>query len=333
MSHTPVEAGSPGARSVGIVIVRLGAGAVDDAQRRAIEELEEDRCSTTVRVVQVVNPADGGWRPETGELADAESRVRSVSLASGVDVIELAGNMGYGAAVNIGARWLGDVDALVVMTADARPEPRTLVSLVEHLQRPGVGLAAPSLRIGDAWRCGGNWSGRWGHARHRDQDTTPADTGVDWADGCCFAIDGSLFRDIGGFDPDTFMYGEDVLLGAEVRRRGRTVMVIGAARATQTSGMRSRPGAHGYLIARNELRALQRTGERGSRARGTLTGLARAAHQVRLAVTGPDRDHSWRQSVGMAWGVLDGLRDIGGPPPRLLAGWGDIPLPRTREPT
>lgn len=333
MSHTPDGAGPPRARSVGIVIVRLGAGPVDDAQRTAIDEVEKDPFVATVRVVQVVNPADGGSRPSSGERSDADSRIRSVSVVDGADVIDLAGNMGYGAAVNIGARWLGDVDELVVLTADARPGRLALLRLVDQIRRPGVGLAAPVLRIGDAWRCGGTWSGRWGHAQHRDQDAMPADTAVDWADGCCFAVDGSLFREIGGFDPDTFMYGEDVLLGAEVRRRGLTVVVVGAAQATQTSGMRSRPGAHGYLIARNELRALHRTGERGSRARGTLTGLARAAHQLRLAVTGPDRDHSWRQSFGMAWGVLDGLRGIGGPPPRLLAGWGDIPLPGTPRPT
>lgn len=44
-----------------------------------------------------------------------------------------------------------------------------------------------------------------------------------WVSGACFLVDAQAFRQAGGFDPATFLYGEEQILSARFARIGRSV--------------------------------------------------------------------------------------------------------------
>ena len=44
-----------------------------------------------------------------------------------------------------------------------------------------------------------------------------------WVSGSCFLVDAQAFEDAGGFDPYTFLYGEEQILSARFARVGKTV--------------------------------------------------------------------------------------------------------------
>ena len=45
----------------------------------------------------------------------------------------------------------------------------------------------------------------------------------DWVQGSCFLADAAVFEQVGGFDPATFLYGEELILTARFARAGKSV--------------------------------------------------------------------------------------------------------------
>jgi N-acetylglucosaminyl-diphospho-decaprenol L-rhamnosyltransferase len=156
--------------------------------------------------------------------------------AANPDVVRVSlPNVGFGRAVNAGAArldGLGDrpFDVLVAANADTRFAAGSARALADHLaQHPDVGALGPKVvypdgRIQHSARSfpdiptalghavlglvhpQNRWTRRyrltdWDHASERD---------VDWLSGCCVALRRSAFEQVGGFDPDYFMFVEDV---------------------------------------------------------------------------------------------------------------------------
>lgn len=303
-----------------VVVLRLGSRVLSPSLTDQLRELRERLPGTTVLIAE--NP-DGNAPSATREQA--------------VDhVIRFDANLGYACAVNRAvAAVRPEPRTIVVITNDVNIQRGSLTDLVEALGKTTAGISAPMNETDGQLRCGGSWSRRWGWARHRvveSEFSSDQPIDVDWADGACLAIDGELFQTLDGFDGRTFLYGEDLLFCLRTRQQNRRVIVVPAVRIVQESGMRRRSGAHGYLIARNELLAMRQT---STAWRGALVvGAGRTVLEFTRVFAHPRawRHHS-RQTFGMSYGLLDALRNRYGPPPKRLAAWAQIPCIQRGSPT
>jgi N-acetylglucosaminyl-diphospho-decaprenol L-rhamnosyltransferase len=297
---------------VGVVILRLGAGEINVELRAAVASLRQSEQVDLVGVVVV----------ENGSLGDTPTEPE-------VDrILRFSENLGYSAAMNAGAKDLGG-DMLLVLTADARPAPNALDLLVRALSDESVGVAGPVLYVGNERWFGGSWNRRLGWARHHHVEQG----NPDWLDGACLCIRRADFDRLGGFNPSFFLYAEDVLLCRQLAAEGKRVVLVPEAHVSQSSGMFSRSGAHAFLIARNEI-AVVRTLE-GSLISMVCAGicLIRAGLELSRGLRF-QRLHHLKQCVGFVAGAVYGIAHQSGPPPRLLARWGGIPLgPRSPSAT
>jgi N-acetylglucosaminyl-diphospho-decaprenol L-rhamnosyltransferase len=217
--------------TVSVIIVNWNAGQALDA------------CLASV--------AAGGVAAPEIVLVDNASSDGSAALASvhhpRVRLIETGANLGFAAGANRGAETArGDV--LVFLNPDARLVPGALALLVDALARtPGAGIAGGGLRGEQGgWEPG---AARFGPLAHLVLDTTLGRLGsrlrraphrVDWVYGTFMAVRCDLFRELGGFDPRYFLYGEDVDLCFRAARLGRRTIHVPSARAIHERNLSAR---------------------------------------------------------------------------------------------
>ena len=212
----PVVTGAFAGR-VGAVIVAYQSG--DDVAR----------CITSLRAQGVANVVVVDNGSSDGSL-DA--------LPLGTHVVRLGSNLGYGAAANVGARVLGELDVLVV-NPDVSFRPNALATLLSALDDPTVGLVGPAQFDGAGREypaarvfpnlvdgalhalLGKLWPSNPGTRRVRTESyplDQPAD--VDWVSGAAMLVRRAAWRDVAGFDPRYFLYFEDVDICWRLARRG-----------------------------------------------------------------------------------------------------------------
>lgn len=194
---------------------------------RCLGSLKEDHDAGRARVVVV----DNGSRDGSREM------VRKDHVWA--TLVEPSANLGFGPAVNLAA--LGAVEPwIVAANADVRLHPGCLSALIERGEmESGAGLIAPrlvmpngetqhsvhsfpSIHLGLAVNSGlvrvnsklaerllieGSWNPKL--ARE-----------IDWAHGALLAVRGEVFEALGGFDPEQWMYAEDIDLAWRVRQQG-----------------------------------------------------------------------------------------------------------------
>jgi hypothetical protein len=167
-----------------------------------------------------------------GSLAAARARHPDVR------VVETGGNLGFAGGANRGAG-VARGDVLVFLNPDARLLPGALRQLVDALlAAPGAGIAGGGLvDARGRWQPG---AARFAPIPHLLLDTAPgrlaarwwrAPRRVDWVYGTFMAVRRELFRQLGGFDPRYFMYGEDLDLCHRAAAVGARTLHVPAARA------------------------------------------------------------------------------------------------------
>jgi len=203
-------------------------------------------------------PAATG-RPVTVVLADNGSTDGSVEAAAarpGVQVVRTGGNIGYGGAANAGVAaldpvigWVvvinpdvvlgqGSIDALLA-AAGRHPDGGAFGPLIttpdgvvypsaRHL--PSVGLGAGHALLG--WWWPGN---PWTRAYRQDR-AEPVERTAGWLSGSCLLLRRAAFDAVHGFDPEYFMYFEDVDLGERLGRAGWTSVYCPSARVVHIGG-------------------------------------------------------------------------------------------------
>lgn len=166
-----------------------------------------------------------------GVLDGAAGRYKNCS------VLRLPANVGYAAGMNAGAALARtDVDAVLFMTHELLLTPRCVSQLLSALQSdPAVALVGPALRLLDdssIWSLGGVIT-RMGDVRHNTSESR-LDT-IDWLDGACLLIREQSLEYCGGFDPDYFLYWEDVDLSIRVSRFAKIRCVADATAYQSTA--------------------------------------------------------------------------------------------------
>jgi len=156
----------------------------------------------------------------------------------GVSLRRWRRNRGFARAVNEGCR-LSQGDWVLLLNPDVTLSPGFLdgvLALADRLGRdePRLGILGFRLRNPDESRqlSAGPFPTLFRtlagllrpRCRRKYRDTDDRARGeVDWVTGCCLLVRRSCWEDLDGFDPDFFLYYEDVDLCRRARARGWTV--------------------------------------------------------------------------------------------------------------
>jgi N-acetylglucosaminyl-diphospho-decaprenol L-rhamnosyltransferase len=179
------------------------------------------------RVIVVDNASGDG----TAELVRSEF--------PGVTLVELPDNLGFGRAVNAGAR-AGEGDAIVLVNNDVLVAPGFVDAIVAPLASPGVGMVAglttiPETNLVDAFGIELDRALASYNRARRTPVGTPAGR-LAMPSGGAAAYRRKAWEAAGGFDEALFAYGEDVDLGLRLRSLGWEAAEAPAARGVHIGG-------------------------------------------------------------------------------------------------
>ncbi len=177
------------------------------------------RCLDSLEGEDVIVVDNGGGGPEL----DAAAR-RATVIASPND--------GFGAGCNLGARHT-DADVLVFLNPDTVALPGAVAALARALEDPSVGVVQARLRLLDEpelLNSSGNVihvSGLAWPGGYRDRaDDLAAPREIAYASGAACAVRADVFKELGGFTEELFLYQEDLELCWRARLRGLRVVVV-----------------------------------------------------------------------------------------------------------
>lgn len=196
-------------------------------------------------------------RPHEVVLADNGSTDGSPERAAvreGVRLVRTGSNLGYGGAANIGAAgarasWLlvanpdivfhpGSLDRLLD-AAEAWPQAGAWgpAILTPHGDLYPSARALPSLGRGIGHALAGWWwpSNPW-TAGYRREREAPVEGEAGWLSGSCLLLRREAFEQVGGFDPDFFMYFEDVDLCDRLARAQWSSVYVPSAVVVHSGG-------------------------------------------------------------------------------------------------
>lgn len=300
---------------LGAVVLSFGH---DERYRDILSDLHAAGLAAE-RVVVVHNPygPDDRWTP---------------SPPNGVKVLRMPSNVGYGAAMNAGVAHLADrADGVLLLTHEVRLAPGALDRLAEALRAaPEYGILGPSVDLRQAdgstkTSYGGELTPR---ARALHVSTPPPldDRGigeVPWVDGCAMLVRPGTLSEAGPICARYFMYWEEAELADRARGKGWRVGVVPEARVSSEPGHSKRPGAYGYLVARNGLRWATDRGGRKLAGRFARDQLILAWWALRWSFPFRMRAGSLL-AIGRVAGLCAALAGRWGPPPPILVKWTDI---------
>jgi N-acetylglucosaminyl-diphospho-decaprenol L-rhamnosyltransferase len=205
----------------------------------------ESLATATTRRVEVVL-ADNGSTDGVPERAAARS--------ADVRFVPTGGNVGYGAAANVGLAGLTEGYALIA-NPDVQFEPGSIDELLAVAARwPRAATVGPAIRTPDGELypsardlprlstgaghalLGWIWPANPWTARYRREREAPRERPAGWLSGSCFLVDVAAFWSVGGFDPGYFMYFEDVDLAQRLSRKGYLHIYAPSAVVTHEGG-------------------------------------------------------------------------------------------------
>jgi GT2 family glycosyltransferase len=156
-------------------------------------------------------------------------------LAPAARIVPMGGNAGFAGGINAAAE-VASGELLVILNPDAAPQP----GFGEAIRRPWTeerGWGAWQALVADGeLRCvnsagnplhftGITWAG--GHGRSLDPPPPAGEVTV--ASGACLAVPSRIWREVGGFPAEFFLYHEDVDLSVRICAAGHPVGIEPAA--------------------------------------------------------------------------------------------------------
>jgi hypothetical protein len=194
----------------GVVVVHFGR---QEPTLACLRALAADTSPIERRVVVVDNSGD----LDAGALGDART-------------VRCPDNPGFGAGANRGVAALGDGpwDVLAVLNHDVEVASGFLAGAVAAVGGRGVGAAGGPLYLDDSrqalWYAGGRVCFLTGTVtQSRSPRAAGRERTVGFIPGAALAIAPEAWRRVGGFDPEYFLYNEDVDLCLRLRRLGFTL--------------------------------------------------------------------------------------------------------------
>lgn len=163
--------------------------------------------------------------------------LESAFVNTQVRVSKLDVNAGYSGGMIHGESLVSDeIDYILFMTHEVQLEPDCVQHLAEAIN-DGTGnvLVGPALTKGIAgpvWSYGGAFA-PYGSVRHIVESDSMQE--AEWLDGACLLMNRSVYKSVGGFDPEYFLYWEDVDISVRMKSVGR-ILCVRDARGSQETG-------------------------------------------------------------------------------------------------
>lgn len=162
-------------------------------------------------------------------------------------------NRGFGAANNQALRECTG-RYVIFLNPDTTVEPESFCRMVAFMDaNPGVGLAGPKVLNPDGTRQD-SVSFRYPGHRYGEADLGVLPGDIACVLGACQIARTSLLRELGGFDEDFFLYGEDQDLCLRIRKRGLEIGLIPDATIMHHGG-KSERGTLPEEVVRKKIRA------------------------------------------------------------------------------
>ena len=155
--------------------------------------------------------------------------------------IELPENFGFAGGYNRALEKI-EADYFVLLNTDVEVTPSWLSPLIQEIERdPKVGAVQPKILdytqrdLFEYAGAAGGWIDKLGYpfCRGRIFGTVEKDNGqydkiqsVFWATGAAFCIRASLFKKLGGFDPQYFAHMEEIDLCWRLKRAGYKILAV-----------------------------------------------------------------------------------------------------------
>ena len=233
-----------------------------------------------------------------------------------VTIIESPRNIGFGAAINLGARRTG-APFIGTLNDDATASPGWLASLLDALSRhPRAGMAASRVLLEGRGAidsaamllCADGSSKQRG--RGAPPGAFPLEEDALFPSGSAALYRRELFDTLGGFDEDFFLYCEDSDLGLRAQWAGFGCVYVPSAlvhhRYSHSAGRASPLKA--YLVERNRLRLAAKTFPANMLWRVPGAALVRYLGHLASIGSGAGAAHEFSRSSGgpltLAWYVL-----------------------------
>lgn len=173
-------------------------------------------------------------------IVDNDSRdeiLESGIIKTQVRVSKLPRNAGYSGGMIHGESLVSEgIQHILFMTHEVQLAPDCVHYLTEAMN-DGTGnvLVGPALTKGIAgpvWSYGGVFAPT-GAVRHIVDSESKEE--AEWLDGACLLMNRSAYRRVGGFDPDYFLYWEDVDISVKMKSAG-SIRCVRNARGSQETG-------------------------------------------------------------------------------------------------
>ena len=260
--------------------------------------------------------------------SDGSDGLRDVVLARPRGRYLAGGGVGFSRAATAGAR-SSEADVLVFVNPDTRPTPEDLAALVDDVTGDPTCGASAAVLVEDDGRAQIGVAG-WeptlaravvhGLGLHKLAPTAGLfarprlfePLQVDWVSGAVMAVRREVFEQLGGFDPDFYVYNEDMAFGRQCREHGlpqrlRTDLPI--------SGASGGSGAPSLEMTRLKGASMRRyLGKFHHRPAATLIATAYAfGYAVRAAERALRRDvPRAREHWSLVLGAVTGRATVGG---------------------
>jgi GT2 family glycosyltransferase/glycosyltransferase involved in cell wall biosynthesis len=199
----------------------------------------------------------GTWRVL---VIDNDSSDDSIAVAerclAEATLVELGHNAGYAAAINEGVTRCPEAQHVLVLNPDVRLEPGSVRALLDAMERPGVGIAVPTLvehhgalqhslrrepTIGRAIVAALVGGRRAAECRSMgeivgDEHQYLAEHPVDWATGAAMLISRQCLSAVGPWDESFFLYSEETDFCLRAGDAGFLTWYTPTARAVHLGG-------------------------------------------------------------------------------------------------
>ena len=166
-------------------------------------------------------------------------------VKNNVEMIENTENKGFSYAINIGVKRCEElgIDNVIISNSDIIIECESdLVELTKYLNKPGIGVVAPTVIEGNllsrGWKNPTPWLDmlmnivvihrivRKNHIFYKDNYYRNKISYVDVVNGCFFLVKTSTFKEIGYLDENVFLYYEENILAKKIKDIGKKTCVV-----------------------------------------------------------------------------------------------------------
>lgn len=147
-------------------------------------------------------------------------------------------NLGFAAGNNVGIRFALEkfADYVLLLNSDAYLKKDALTKLIEETEKvPGFDIASPLITRADEktiWFAGGKINWLRMRTTHLFDAYSSQPSSSEYITGCAMLVKKQVFKKIGLFDEDFFLYYEDADFSLRAKKNGFSLGIIPAAKIT-----------------------------------------------------------------------------------------------------